>query len=138
MISFVVWGNPVAKGRPRFRRQGEYVKAYTDQRTVNYESLVGIEYVRQCKRFIFPNNAALRIIITAYMPIPRSTSKRETARLMTETVPHTKKPDTDNLAKAVLDGLLGLAYRDDSQISELVAKKYYSLNPRVEVEIDEI
>jgi Holliday junction resolvase RusA-like endonuclease len=51
---------------------------------------------------------------------------------------HTKKCDADNLAKAVLDALNGIAYYDDSQVCELSVSKLYSDNPRVIVSISEI
>ena len=35
-------------------------------------------------------------------------------------------PDTDNLAKSILDALNGLAYDDDKQIVELEVKKFYN------------
>lgn len=38
---------------------------------------------------------------------------------------HTKKPDVDNLAKAVKDALRGIIYRDDSQIVEAHLYKLY-------------
>lgn len=40
--------------------------------------------------------------------------------------PYTHKPDADNVAKAVLDALNGLAYEDDSQVQELVIIKKYA------------
>ncbi len=46
------------------------------------------------------------------------------------------KPDTDNISKAVCDSLNKLAFRDDSQITTLIVKKYYATIPRVEVEIE--
>jgi Holliday junction resolvase RusA-like endonuclease len=51
---------------------------------------------------------------------------------------HTKKCDADNLAKSILDALNGIAYYDDSQVCELLVRKYYSDNPRVEILISEI
>ena len=39
--------------------------------------------------------------------------------------PHTSRPDLDNLVKSVSDGLNGVAFRDDSQITELRAIKQY-------------
>jgi Holliday junction resolvase RusA-like endonuclease len=50
----------------------------------------------------------------------------------------TKRPDWDNLGKLVSDSLNGLAYKDDSQIVEATAAKYYSDRPRVEIEITEV
>ena len=37
---------------------------------------------------------------------------------------HTAKPDAENVAKAVLDALTGLAYRDDAQVSVLTIAKW--------------
>ena len=52
--------------------------------------------------------------------------------------PYTKRPDIDNLAKAILDGLNGIAYTDDNQVAELEIQKLYSDKARTEVEIIEI
>ena len=49
-----------------------------------------------------------------------------------------KKPDSDNIAKAILDALNGVAYYDDSQIVELTIKKEYGEAARVEVELNAI
>ena len=49
-----------------------------------------------------------------------------------------KKPDTDNIAKAILDALNGLAYYDDAQIVELTVAKRYGTVPCVEVVISEV
>ncbi len=49
-----------------------------------------------------------------------------------------KKPDIDNVVKAVLDALNGVAYRDDTQVIELHVRKSYSEKPRVEVCIGKI
>lgn len=46
-----------------------------------------------------------------------------------------KKPDTDNIAKIVLDALNGLAYPDDKQVVELQVLKTYDLDGYVEVEL---
>ena len=48
------------------------------------------------------------------------------------------KPDTDNYIKSTLDGLNGLLWEDDNQIVDLIAHKYYSDNPRVEVEVNKV
>jgi Holliday junction resolvase RusA-like endonuclease len=50
----------------------------------------------------------------------------------------TKKPDADNILKAVLDALNGLAYNDDSQIVSARIEKLYSDNPRVEIVISNL
>lgn len=50
----------------------------------------------------------------------------------------TIKPDTDNIAKSILDSLNGIAYKDDKQIVSLKVDKYYSEIPSVSVEIKEV
>ena len=41
------------------------------------------------------------------------------------------RPDIDNLARAVLDGLTGVAYEDDEQVVKLIATKEYGDNQGV-------
>ncbi|RGS43528.1 RusA family crossover junction endodeoxyribonuclease [Coprococcus eutactus] len=42
-----------------------------------------------------------------------------------------KKCDADNIAKIICDGLNGIAYPDDKQITSLSVEKWYSDNPKV-------
>lgn len=52
--------------------------------------------------------------------------------------PHIKRPDADNVAKAILDALNGHAYNDDSAIALLMVRKYQTTGAsRVEVIIEE-
>jgi Holliday junction resolvase RusA-like endonuclease len=43
---------------------------------------------------------------------------------------HDKTPDLDNLVKAVVDGLNGIAFHDDRQIVQLVARKSIAKDDR--------
>jgi len=46
---------------------------------------------------------------------------------------HAKRPDLDNLCKFVIDAMNKIFWKDDSQISKLVAEKKYSEVPRTEI-----
>jgi len=48
----------------------------------------------------------------------------------------TTKPDIDNLVKGIKESLSKVLWYDDSQVTELVARKLYSDNPRAEVTIE--
>jgi Holliday junction resolvase RusA-like endonuclease len=129
MITFVIPGEPKAKQRPRVGKWG----AYTPKMTVQYENWVKQCYVEQANlNFI----GEITATITAYFGIPKSTSKKKKEQMLLNKIKCTKKPDTDNIAKIVLDSLNGIAYKDDSQIVELHVFKKYSEEPRVEVELE--
>lgn len=49
-----------------------------------------------------------------------------------------KKPDSDNIAKVVLDSLNKVAFEDDKQVSDLHVFKRYAQKPYVMVVINEI
>ena len=58
--------------------------------------------------------------------------------MIEETIRPLVKPDLDNIAKMILDSLNKIAYKDDNQIVRLVIEKFYSEEPRVEIEITEL
>ena len=66
--------------------------------------------------------------IVFYLPIPESFSMKK--RKSYEGRIHDKKPDLDNLLKAWQDAL----YQNDSCVYHVEMDKFYSLNPRIEVE----
>lgn len=49
--------------------------------------------------------------------------------------PQLPRPDIDNLEKAVLDALNGVAYEDDSQVACVTKEKLYGTEARTTVRI---
>ena len=136
IIKFTVPGVPCAKGRPKFATRGRFVQAYTPEKTVNYENLVKLSFMQQCGGQKLTGAIAAEIL--AFMPIPKSGSKKKKAAMEGGLVRHTRKPDADNLAKSILDALNRIAFDDDGQIVELTVKKFYAEEPRAEVMLGEL
>lgn len=135
-INFTVMGEPKGKGRPRFCRNTGH--AITPKDTVNYETLVKMEYTQACGELMFPDAAMLDMRIKAYYSIPKSASKKRHAAMLSGDIRPTKKPDMDNVIKIIADSLNKIAYRDDTQIVDCQVRKFYSEKPRVEVMIQTI
>ena len=136
-VKFTVLGEPVGKGRPRFGRQGQYVRTYTPEKTVNYETLVKLEYARQCGKVMFEAETPLDMRITAYVPIPKSVSKKKRQAMIDRKIRPIKKPDSSNITKSIEDALNGVAYKDDTQIVDSQIRRFYGEQPRVVVTIQE-
>lgn len=134
-VKFIILGEPNGKGRPKFDTRGPYVRAVTPKKTANYEALVKMEYQAQCDGFMFSRDAALGMLVTAYKPIPKSTSKKKRVLMLGDIIRPTKKPDWDNVGKIVCDALNKIAFCDDTQIVDGRVIKCYAEQPRVEVEI---
>lgn len=131
-FEFTIPGKPCGKQRPRFGGG----RTYTPAKTVNYENLV-----RLCFKQAYPDSlpippkTEISAHITAYFPIPQSVSRKRRELMKQTFICPTVKPDTDNIAKIVLDALNGLAYHDDAQIVNLTLCKVYGDVPRVAVEL---
>lgn len=80
----------------------------------------------------------IRLDVVAYYGIAKSDSKKKRAAKLANEIRPTKKPDLDNVFKAIADGLNNIAYHDDSQIVGCSVEKYFSEEPRVEVTIREV
>lgn len=125
---FVVEGDPVGKGRPRFTKTG---RAYTPKRTKEYEARVRQAYIDSCGPYF--GDEEVSIIIAAYFEMPKSWPKKKRRAL--EGKYCTKKPDTDNLIKGVLDALLGAAYEDDKQVVVCIGMKRWAEEGYMHVDI---
>lgn len=133
MAIITILGKPMSKGRPRFQRAGNFVRTYTDDKTVEYENLVRLAWMQSGEEKL---NGAIKALVLAYFPIPKSLSKKKQQELIAK--PYTKKPDCDNIAKIVLDALNGIAYDDDSQIVNLEVQKEYSSEAKVVLMLREV
>lgn len=146
IVKFIVNGEPMGKGRPKFSTFNGYVKTYTPKETINYESKVVYAYKSEYKEMVFDPHQQIIAKIKAFYTIPKTCYrfyKRESVTKLTKSgldmvngnIRPTKKPDCDNIAKIILDALNGIAYHDDSQVIELSVSKFYSEEPRVEIEL---
>ncbi|MDU5424675.1 MAG: RusA family crossover junction endodeoxyribonuclease [Clostridiales bacterium] len=134
MIRFVIPGEPQGKGRPKFSRQGSFVKTYTPAKTENYEAHIKACFMASGAGMI-PQGVEIGMEITAFYSIPKSTSKKRAALMREGVIRPAKKPDFDNVAKVICDALNKIAYYDDAQIVEAAFAKFYADEPRVVVRL---
>ncbi|RSB74358.1 RusA family crossover junction endodeoxyribonuclease [Burkholderia multivorans] len=136
-VVFVVPGKPVAKGRPRFVRRGPHVRTYTPEPTERYENLVKMA-ARQAMRDDEPYAGPVRLIVDIGVPIPASWSEKRQRAAAAGAIGATKKPDADNVVKALKDGMNGVVYGDDGQVVDLWVSKRYATTPGVRIEAIEL
>lgn len=135
-IEFTVNGKPVGKARPRVVRNAKTgkVHAYTPETSKNYELSIGFA-ARAYMRGKDMLDQPLKLSLCIYMPIPKSWTKKK--REEYDGKYHDKKPDQDNIIKAVCDAMNGIVYTDDRLIVEYGnIKKVYSIKPRVEIKLE--
>ncbi len=125
LIEFIVPGTPVGKGRPRVStRGGKFARMYTPPKTVSYESLVALAASQaMAGKPLF--EVPVKVDLLICLPVPASWSKcKQEAALAGEVWP-TKKPDIDNVVKAIFDSINGIVWRDDAQVCKVIIVKQY-------------
>lgn len=133
-LSFVVPGEPRGKGRPRIGRIAGHARMIPDSKTVAYESLVA-HLAHQALAGRPPFDGAVDVAVLVHLTPPASTSKGRRAAMLSGAELPAKRPDLDNVVKAVLDGLNTVAFRDDAQVVSLKAQKGYAETPGVLVTV---
>ena len=137
-IELIVYGNPVAQGRPRFSRQGGFVKTYDPIKSKAYKALIRLELQPLLSEPDFkPIDQACCLNLKVFRAMPKSFSKKKREEALLGYIRPTTKPDTDNYVKGVLDALNGTALKDDSVVCEIQAVKLYSDRPRIEIVLEE-
>jgi Holliday junction resolvase RusA-like endonuclease len=136
MVTYMVEGNPVGKGRPKFARRGNFVSAYTPTKTRDYESVI-----KDAAQKAMGSNELLETPVTVAIyitvPIPQSYSKKRSEACLNGSEKPIKKPDIDNIAKCFLDAMNEIVYKDDTQVLTLHITKVYGTVGMVEVMVKE-
>jgi Holliday junction resolvase RusA-like endonuclease len=139
-VSFYVHATPKGKGRPRFSRD-RWGRVYTrtPEDTRIFEDRVVTAYLEQVgatrQRPYFPKGVPLALSAEICFAPPESASKKKKLEMISGAIRPTKRPDADNVLKAIADSLNGLAYHDDAQVVEMQATKVYDAVEGVRVTI---
>lgn len=135
IVKFDVPGAPVGKGRPKVSTMGgKFARMYTPEKTVNYEGLVAYS-AQQAMQNLSIILGPAHVEMDIRLPVPQSWSKKKTEAALIGQVAPTKKPDVDNVVKAIFDGMNGVVWNDDVQAVSMKVQKRYSRAPGVAVTV---
>lgn len=143
-LKLYVWGAPVAQSRPRGRvvtpaGKRPFIQFYEEKKSADWQLEVAKQVREQVpllqvtgdgSDFVLP--ATGRVLMSIRFNIAKPVSYPKSV------VHNTRKPDVDNLGKAVLDGIVkGRIIEDDNLVTDLVVyKRYANVEHPEGVEID--
>ena len=130
---FIVYGI-LGKQRPRASIVGGRAHIYTPNKTKAYEKWIAEAY-KDAGGVLLEKPIPVMVSILIFHGAPKSASKKRRAAMLEQKSRPTKRPDVDNVAKCVLDGLNGVAYEDDSQVVTLEVRKYWGNEDYIEVHV---
>ena len=134
--TFTIHGPPVGKQRARTYRRGKVTRTVTPTKTRDYEALVGQLAAAHWRGE--PSTGPIRLHLVVVKPRPKRMGRKADPEGRVRCL---ATPDLDNVAKAISDAMNGVIYKDDGQICELMATKWYTAKgegAHVEVTVEEI
>ncbi len=133
-IAFTVPGEPQGKGRAKIVKIGGFSRMATPAKTVAYEGLVAMA-AQQAMAGGQPFAVACAVEVECVFAMPKSMSKKHRVEALAGRMRPTKKPDGDNVLKAVCDGINGVVWVDDVQAVDSRVIKRYGETPCVQVRV---
>lgn len=134
-VSFEVPGEPQGKGRAKVVKIGGFTRMATPSRTVAYEGIIAHAAAQAMAHAPLLSGPCF-VHVVALFTVPASWSMRKRQAALNGKVWPTKKPDSDNILKAVCDGINGVVWRDDVQAVVSTVEKGYGLTPGLRVVIE--
>jgi len=149
MEKLVINIEPKAQSRPRATIRGRHASVYEEPEMKRWRNNCKYLVKQTYKGRFFEK--AVKTEITFFMKAPKSISEppkpkarnkkiKQYEDFINEKIYVDKKPDLDNLEKAVYDsiGKSGVVWKDDNLLVEHLTRKIYSPRPRIEIIIKEI
>ena len=145
MIAFNVPGEVRGQGRPRTRvvkSTGGQSFAHIHEDPKDTANKHNIQlYAEEAMRrrgymaLANPTEKGITVEILCFLRIPRSMSRKKADRALTGEVRPLRKPDLDNVAKAVLDAMNDVVYRDDAEVTRTTVTRYYGVREHLSVRV---
>lgn len=129
-LQFTFYEEPTYTHRPR---KGYFGNMYVPNADANKEDIK--EFVKNIKEDISIICTPMKINLKAYYPMPKQANPLEVLLYETEHDYAIGKPDFDNVLKAYCDMIQSIIIMDDDIVSSSSFNKFFSLKPRVELEI---
>lgn len=127
--SFILFVDPVPKGRPRMTRSGH---TYTPQKTKDAEKEIQRALLAlAAKRDHWPYHGPLHLEITYTIKTPKTKQNRIGSY-------HEQRPDIDNFEKLVLDSLNEIVYVDDGQVAKVTHEKVWGEHGSIAIKITQL
>jgi len=128
--TIIISGIPVAQPRARIFTRNGHVMSWDPAGEA--KKIAKAEIAKQTNKI---PDVAIEMFVKFFLPVPKSTSKKKKALMLTNEIKHIKRPDTSNYLKFTEDALDSVAFKDDSQLWHVDAVKLYSDEPRTVITI---
>ena len=133
-VCFTVPGEPQGKGRAKIVKIGGFSRMATPAKTVAYEGLVA-HAAQEAMRGAPVLEQPCRLELDVLCSVPASWSQKKQAQALRGELRPAKKPDADNVLKAICDGMNGVVWKDDVQAVDVLMRKVYAETPGVRVRV---
>lgn len=140
-IKLVIYGEPVAQGRPRFTTVNGFARAYDPAKSRNFKQWVRLCAIQEVKKIdgFKPFQNACVLDVTFYRHIPSSWSKKKRMDADSGLIRPITRPDCGNYEKGFYDALTGVIWVDDSIVTDKHVRKRYTAGlVRIELKVTEV
>ena len=122
--TFHLFGEPHAQGRPRATVVAGHARLYDPAKSRRWkadaQAAMRIQLAEVGLSAPLVPEGPVRVEVVAVFTCPKSDHRKREPRPRRW---HTKRPDLDNLVKAIKDAATSVCWLDDSQVVEVVASK---------------
>ena len=140
-IKLVIYGEPIAQGRPRFTTVNGFARAYDPAKSRNFKQWVRLCAIQEVKKLdgFKPFEKACVVDVTFFRHIPSSWSKKKRMEADGGIIRPITRPDCGNYEKGFYDALTGIIWVDDSIITDKHVRKRYTADlARIELTVTEV